>query len=57
MKANTKVSWIVQSTGVHGNGVTIADEDGTGHILVAVHSDGEVHHVIYCTVTWLTVEA
>lgn len=60
----TKVSW---TTGngtdlgeslppTSGHGTTIADEDN-GHVLVAVHSMGEMHHVIWCNVTWLNVEA
>lgn len=61
MKKGTQVWW---STGngsnagsilppTIGHGVTIADEDN-GHILVAVHSMGEMHHVIWCNVTWLS---
>lgn len=59
MKKKTKVSWLT-SNGVgqeptKGHGITISDEED-GHIQVAVFSDGEKHHVIWCTVTWLTVE-
>lgn len=59
MKKGTKVRWSTgNGVGVEpttGHGVTIADEDD-GHVLVAVLSDGEKHHVIWCTVTWLTAE-
>lgn len=64
MKKGTKVTWTT-GNGVglggaplpltHGRGVTISDEDG-GKILVAVESMGEMHHVIWCNVTWLTPE-
>jgi hypothetical protein len=57
MKKNTKVSW---DTGngpgqmpTTGHGICISDEED-GHVLVAVLSEGEKHHVIWCTVTWLT---
>lgn len=62
MKAGTKVTW---STGngvgldgeplprTFGHGTTISDEVG-GKIMVAVESMGEMHHVIWCNVTWLT---
>lgn len=52
MKKNTHVSWTT-NLGIPGSGITISDEDD-GHVLVAVLSEGEVHHVIWCTVTWLT---
>lgn len=53
MKKNTPVKWVT-SLGVHGTGVVISDEVD-GHVLVAVdNAQGEEHHVIYCTVTWLT---
>jgi hypothetical protein len=52
MKKNRKVSWTTRD-GNQGFGVTVSDEE-EGHILVAVLSDGEKHHVIWCTVTWLT---
>jgi hypothetical protein len=63
MVKGTKVAWTTSNgtnLGVDlpptmGHGVTIADEDN-GHILVAVHSEGEAHHVIWCNVTWLTPE-
>lgn len=63
MSKGTKVTWTT-SNGTNlgadlpkttGHGVTIADEDA-GHVLVAVHSEGEAHHVIWCNVTWLTPE-
>lgn len=72
MKKGTKVSWTTGngvargSDGTRtagglplphttGHGVTISDEED-GTILVAVHSMGEMHHVIHCAVTWLTAE-
>jgi hypothetical protein len=45
MKKGTKVSW------------TTKDGNQGFDICVAVLSDGEKHHVIWCTVTWLTVLA
>lgn len=61
MKKGTQVSWQVEGAPGRGNGATIADEDN-GCILVKVNSmQGEpfvgFHPVIYCTVSWLTVEA
>jgi hypothetical protein len=64
VKKGTKVSWTTGNGTAGGadllrtvgHGVTIADEDD-GKILVAVHSMGEMHHVIWCNVTWLTAEA
>jgi hypothetical protein len=61
VKKGTKVSWLAEGATVRGHGVTISDEEN-GHVLVAV--DGGVlseipiayHMVIYCTVTWLTIE-
>jgi hypothetical protein len=62
MKKGTRVSWLAENERVRGHGVTISDEEN-GRVLVAV--DGGVlmpgispayHLVIYCTVTWLTVE-
>lgn len=61
MKKGTRVSWLAEGASVRGHGVTISDEEN-GHVLVAI--DGGVlyeipvayHMVIYCTVTWLTVE-
>ena len=62
MKKGTNVSWLLSGQTGRGHGVTIADEEN-GHVLVAVDymtSDDIVplgyHPVIYCTVTWLTVE-
>lgn len=56
----TKVSWTTANgaglDSTIGHGVCVADE-ADGHVLVAVLSDGEKHHVIWCTATWLTVEA
>lgn len=55
MQKNTQVRWVLK-TGHTGTGITISDEED-GHIQVAVVSrDGvapEVHHVIWCAVTWL----
>lgn len=64
MPKGTKVSWTtgngidrgVPLATTTGYGITIADEDD-GHVLVAVHSMGEMHHVIWCNVTWLSVLA
>ncbi|HEV3059762.1 MAG TPA: hypothetical protein VGY48_16035 [Vicinamibacterales bacterium] len=53
MKKGTLVSWSTKD-GNQGFGKVITDEDD-GHVQVAVMSDGEKHHVIWCTVTWLTV--
>ena len=53
MKKSTKVTWQTKD-GNTGFGITISDEED-GHILVAILTDGEKHHVIWCTVTWLTV--
>jgi hypothetical protein len=57
MLKGTKVMWTTSNgpglTDTVGHGVTIADEDG-GKILVAVQSMGQMHHVIWCNVTWLT---
>ncbi len=52
MTRNRKVSWTTADKN-QGFGVTIMDEVD-GHVLVAVMTDGEKHHVIWCTVTWLT---
>jgi hypothetical protein len=61
LSKGSKVSWVAGNGAgqppTTGHGVCIADPDDTGHVLVAVLSDGEKHHVIWCTVTWLTVEA
>lgn len=53
MKKNTSVKWTTKD-GNQGFGITITDADETGHIQVAVFSDGEKHHVIWCATTWLT---
>ncbi len=61
MKKGTKVSWLAAGTTVRGHGTTISDEID-GHILVAVNGGVfeyipiAYHMVIYCTVTWLTIE-
>lgn len=63
MPKGVKVSWTTDNgtdlgfglPPTTGHGITIADEDG-GHVLVAVHSMGAMHRVIWCNVTWLTVE-
>ena len=62
MKKGTRVSWLAEGAIIRGKGITIGDETTDGHILVSV--DGGVfenipkayHIVIYCTVTWLTIE-
>lgn len=57
----TKVSWFVDGTRLRGSGRTISDTED-GHVLVAVDGGAipgipsAYHMVIYCTVTWLTVE-
>ncbi len=65
MKKGTKVEWTIgNGVGLDGQplprtkgwGTTITDEDG-GKIQVAVESMGEMHHIIWCNVTWLTVRA
>lgn len=53
MKRGDKVEWKLK-TALKGHGVVISDEVD-GHVQVAVESDGEVHHVIWCATTWLTV--
>jgi len=61
MKKGTKVSWLAEGATIRGHGTVISDEEN-GRVLVAV--DGgcfeyipmAYHMVIYCTVTWLTVE-
>lgn len=55
----TRVTWTTAS-GVHGSGEVLNDEADAadGHVFVAVDAPtGEEHRVIWCTVTWLTVEA
>jgi len=62
MKKGTKVGWTTKNgVGLDGNplpptpgwGTTISDSED-GKIQVAVESMGEMHHVIWCNVTWLT---
>lgn len=57
LKKNTNVTWHTKD-GIEGRGIVISDEED-GHVLVEVHSlrgkVDEVHFVIRCTVTWLTV--
>lgn len=61
MKKGTRVSWLAEGATVRGHGTVITDEEN-GHVQVAV--DGGTleaipiayHLVIWCTVTWLTVE-
>jgi len=61
MKKGTRVSWLAEGATVRGHGLVISDEEN-GRVLVAV--DGGTfeylpmayHMVIYCTVTWLTIE-
>lgn len=61
MKKGTKVSWLAEGATRRGHGTVISDEEN-GRVLVAC--DGGTfqeipmayHLVIYCTVTWLTVE-
>lgn len=61
MKKGTRVSWLAEGAIVRGHGLVISDEEN-GRVMVAV--DGGTlndipiayHLVIYCTVTWLTVE-
>ncbi len=62
MKKGTKVNWLAEGATIRGHGTIISDEEN-GHVMVAV--DGGVltsipmvyHMVIYCTVTWLTIES
>jgi hypothetical protein len=61
MKKGTKVSWLAEGAEIRGHGVTISDEQD-GRVLVAVDNGVfeyipiAYHMVIWCTVTWLTVE-
>lgn len=60
MSEGTKVTWTTAS-GVAGSGRTISDEcpEGPfkGHIIVAKDAaPGEEHPVIFCAVTWLTMQ-
>ena len=68
MKKGTKVSWTLKSGNGGGNGTVITDEVD-GEVQVKVESrweewprtgqrsvtSEEMHYVISCTVTWLTV--
>lgn len=57
MKKGTKVSWTTSNGAgfepTTGHGLTVTEEED-GHVFVAVLSDGEKHHVIWCATTWLT---
>lgn len=61
MKKGTKVSWLAEGATTRGHGIVITDEEN-GRVQVAVDSGIleniplSYHIVIYCTVTWLTVE-
>lgn len=61
MKKGTRVSWLAEGASIRGHGIVISDEQD-GHVMVAVDGGGfehipmAYHVVIYCTVTWLTVE-
>lgn len=55
MIRGTHVNWTTAS-GLYGSGVVLSDAQD-GHVFVAVDAPaGEEHRVIYCTVTWLTVD-
>jgi hypothetical protein len=62
MKKGTKVSWALKDNAGTGTGTVISDEVD-GHVQVAVDTQTgggttvtyEMHYVIWCTVTWLTV--
>lgn len=62
MKKGTRVSWLAEGATVRGTGTVIVDECD-GHVQVAVDKGVfdsiplAYHVVIWCTVTWLTVEA
>lgn len=51
IKKGMKVGWTLDNEAT-GWGYAICDEFD-GHCLIAVHSDGPLHHVIYCASTWL----
>lgn len=56
MTKGTNVSW-TNAHKIAGHGVVIADEVD-GHVLVAYNALPNMERlVIYCAVTWLTVEA
>lgn len=62
-KKGMKVSWTTSNGTFNGAelprtkgfGEVIADEVD-GKVIVAVHSMGEMHHVIQCNASWLTAE-
>ncbi len=63
MKKGTKVSfsWAVSAPltvphEVYGTGEIISEPDDNGRVLVACDPEGDDvrHHVILCTLTWLT---
>ena len=68
MAKGTKVSWTLKSGMAGGNGTVVTDEVD-GEVLVKVESQwemhqmsgqktvtqNEMHYVLSCTVTWLTV--
>jgi len=58
MQRGTKVKWTQGiNNDIPGSGITISDEEA-GHILVAVDAAANMPHaVIWCAITWLTVEA
>jgi hypothetical protein len=51
MEKGMLVTWTTK-TGAKGNGRVLTNTED-GHVMVAVDSDGELHPVIYCAVTWL----
>ncbi len=61
MKKGTRVSWLALGETTRGHGIVISDEEN-GYVLVAVDGGNfqyitpAYHMVIYCTVTWLTLE-
>ncbi len=62
MKKGTKVSWLAEGATIRGHGITISDQEND-HVLVACQGGtiegipSAFHVVIFCTVTWLTVES
>lgn len=62
MKKGTKVSWKLKDNAGTGTGTVLTDEeDGRVQVAVETQSGGgqttayEMHFIIWCTVTWLTV--
>jgi len=62
MKKGTRVSWTLKNNQGQGTGTVITDEeDGCVQVKVETLNAGgqtttyEMHYVISCTVTWLTV--